>query len=128
MNWFTTLAILILPFSVSAQTLLECRPTEGKFEVRELVVGNIVLNSDEVILFQQIPVFETVSFDAKKVETETTRTGTWNTYTYTRVMEEIITLQIEGSGKVRRAYLTRENDPMSDEFFLDIIRLKCFER
>lgn len=128
MNWLTTLAVFILPLSVSANTLLECKPTEGKFEVRELVVGNIVINSDEVILFQQIPVFETVTFDAKKVETESSRTGTWNTYTLEREMEEIITLQIEGSGKTRRAYLTRENVPMSDEFFLDIIRLKCFER
>ncbi len=127
MNVFTLLLMLMLPMAVSANTLLECKPAEGKFEVRDIVVGNVVINSDEVILFQQVPVFETVTFDAKKVETESTRTGTWNTYTLEREFEEIITLQIEGSGKTRRAYLTRENVPFSEEYFLDIIRLKCTE-
>ncbi|MBA2403460.1 MAG: hypothetical protein H0V66_01705, partial [Bdellovibrionales bacterium] len=77
MNLFTLLALLILPLSVSAQTLLECHPRDGKFEVKEIVVGNVVINSDQVILFQQIPIFETVSFDPIKAVTETTRTGTW---------------------------------------------------
>lgn len=128
MNFLTLLSLLILPLSVSAQSLLECHPRDGKFETREIVVGNVVINSDEVILFQQVPVFESVSFDVKKAVTETSRTGSWTTYTQEREMDdEIITLQIEDAGKTRRAYLTRESTMRAEEPFFSIIPLKCIE-
>lgn len=125
MNLFTAFMLFVLPLSVSAQTLLECHPREGKFDTQQIVVGNVVIKSDEVILFQQTPVFEIVSFDVKKAETETSRTGSWTTYTYEREMDEIITLQIEDAGSARRAYLTRENAPFNSEYFHSIIPLKC---
>lgn len=128
MNLCTFFILLILPLSVSANSILECHPREGKYDHSEQVVGNIVIKSDEVILFQLAPVFETVSFDLKNAVTETTRTGTWTTYTEAREMEqEIITFQVEDAGKKRRAYLTRESSSDSDEDYLSIIPLACIE-
>ena len=128
MNLCTFFILLILPLSVSANSILECHPREGKYDHSEQVVGNIVIKSDEVILFQLAPVFETVSFDLKNAVTETTRTGTWTTYTEAREMEqEIITFQVEDAGKKRRAYLTRESSSDSDEDYLSIIPLACLE-
>lgn len=129
MNIFTAFMLFALPLSVSAQTLLECHPREGKFDVREVVVGNVVIKADEVILFQQTPVFEIVTFDMKKAVTETSRTGSFTTYTFERSMDELITLQIEDSGQTRRAYLTRENASDNyDEFFHSLIALKCLTK
>lgn len=128
MSLFTFFALLILPLSVSAQTLLECHPREGKFETQEIIVGNVVINTDQVILFQQIPIFESVTFDVKKAVTETSRTGSWTTYTEEREMDqEIITLQLEDSGKTRRGYLTRESTMAAEEPFFSLIPLKCLE-
>ena len=128
MNLCTFFILLILPLRVSANSILECHPREGKYDHSEQVVGNIVIKSDEVILFQLAPVFETVSFDLKNAVTETTRTGTWTTYTEAREMEqEIITFQVEDAGKKRRAYLTRESSSDSDEDYLSIIPLACIE-
>jgi hypothetical protein len=128
MNFFTYLALLILPLSVSAQTLLECHPREGKFDVQEIVVGNVVIDTDQVTLFQQTPVFESVTFDVKKAVRETSRTGSWTTYSEEREMDqEIITLQLEDSGKTRRGYLTRESTISAEEPFFSLIPLKCLE-
>lgn len=127
MNWFLSFVMFALPISASASTLLECHPRDGKFGVRDIVVGNVVLNGDEVILFQQEPVMETITFDAKKAVQETSRTGSWTTYTYEKDLDEVvITLQLEDSGDKRRAYLTKENSPMADEPFFQIIPLMCF--
>lgn len=129
MNLVTTFALLALPLSVSATTLLECHPRDGKFDVKELVVGDLVINSDQVILFQQIPVFENVTFDPAKAVKESSRTGSWTTYSLRRELEqEEITLQIEDTGATRRAYLTRENTPNADEPFFSLIAMKCFTR
>lgn len=126
MNLLTALMLMTLPLSVSAQTLLECYPRDGKSAVQEIVVGNVVINSDEAILFQQAPVFEIVSFDAKQAMTETSRTGSWTTYSFERAKDELITLQIEDAGATRRAYLTRENASDNDEeYFYSFLALKC---
>ena len=128
MNFFTYLALLILPLSVSAQTLLECHLADGKFDVQEIVVGNVVIDNDQVILFQQTPVFESVTFDVKSAVRETSRTGSWMTYIEERAMDqEIITLQIEDTGKARRGYLTRESTMLAEEPFFSLIPLKCLE-
>jgi hypothetical protein len=128
MKFFALLMILTLPISVSANTILECFPRDGKFDVRDVVIGNIVINSKRVILFQEVPVFESVRFDVSKAVQESSRTGSWTTYTDNREMnEEIVTLQIEDSGKTRRGYLTRESSFLSDEPFFSVIALKCIE-
>ncbi len=121
--------LMLSAVSASATTLLECFPRDGKFDFKQIVVANIVIQPREVIMFQQVPVFESVSFNPKTAKTESTRTGTWVTYESVRERnEEIITLQMEDLGKVRRAYLTRESTPFSQDPFLNIIALKCFEQ
>lgn len=128
MNLIKFFMLMLLPLTVSAQTLLECHPRDGKFEVQDLVVGNVVIGEQEVILFQLIPVFENITFDAKTAVKENTRTGSWSTYVKEQFQEEVITLQLEDAGKIRRGYLTRESVPFSDDPFFDIIPLKCFEQ
>lgn len=121
--------LMLSAFSASATTLLECYPRDGKYDIQQIVVANIVIQPREVIMFQQVPVFENVSFNPKTAKTESTRTGTWVTYELVRELdEEIITLQIEDAGKVRRAYLSRESTPFAQDPFFNMIPLKCFEQ
>lgn len=120
---------MVSALTASATTLLECYPRDGKNDIQQIVVANIVIQPREVIMFQQVPVFESVSFNPKTAKTESTRAGTWVTYELVREREEeIITLQMEDTGIVRRAYLTRESTPFSQDPFMNIIPLKCFEQ
>ncbi len=106
MNFMTTLALLTLPMSVSATTLLECQPREGKFEVQQQVIGHILIQSKTVTLFQELPVFETVNFKTSTAIQGTTRTGSWMTYEMERELDnQIITLQIEDGENNRPAVL-----------------------
>jgi hypothetical protein len=119
---FTTL-------SASATTLLDCYPRKGKFEIQEIQVGSLLIQPHEVIWFQQLPVFENLSFNPKTAKTEPSRTGNWVTYELVRELEEeIVTLQVEDTGKMRRAYLTRESTPFAQDPFFDVLMLKCIER
>jgi len=126
MKAFLTLAILI-SFGAHAQTLLECKPRDGKFEVRNTVVADLVILKDQVLMTQYLPVFRNVTFDVAKAETTSTRTGAWTTYRTEIPMEEVITLKIEGSGKVRRSYLEMESALDAPEHFLEMLAMKCFE-
>lgn len=128
MKWLRALILLTLPLTVSANTLLECHHRDSKFGFNEVIIGNVAITSDELILFQLIPYFETVSFDLKNAVQETGRTGSWTTYTEEREFDQIITLQLEDSGSVRRGYLTRESVPFADDYFYEIIPLKCLKR
>lgn len=127
MKTFLSLAFFALSLEANAQTLLECKPRDGKFEVRQTIIGNVVVNADEVIFFQLLPVFRTVSFDAKKAVRETSRSGSWTTYETEITNEEVITLQIEDSGKVRRSYLEMRSVDFAEEYFYEALPLKCSE-
>jgi hypothetical protein len=121
--------LLLSAASASATSLLECYPRSGKFDIQQIVVAYIVIQPREVTMFQQVPVFESVSFNPKTAKTELTRTGNWVSYELVRELDqEIITLQMEEVGKVRRAYLKRESTPFSQNPYFDFIALKCFEQ
>lgn len=123
MNLFTAFMLYVLPLSVSAATLLECKPMEGDFQTREIVLANIVVNSDKVMLFQQAPVFESVTFEVKKAVKE----DGYTTFTKEILMEEVITLDLQDEGQVRTAILTRESDSFAPEYFFERIMMKCRE-
>lgn len=125
MNLFTFFALLILPLSVSATSILECHAREGKFDHEESIFGRVVITPAAVVLFKFRPVSETIVFDIRRASTETTRTGTWTTYDIEKG-EELITLQVEEAPTSRRAYLTRELADNAQAPNISVMALKCF--
>lgn len=103
-----SLIIASLSTTLLADTYLECHERAGKSGVKEEIVMNIVMKKSEVVVYLHRFEPRTISFDTKGVLENSTRTGTWLTFD-----NDLSTLQIEASGKIRRAYLERA--------------LKCFE-
>ena len=116
---------LLFSFGVNAQTVLECKPRDGKFEVSQTVIADLVILKDQVLMTQYLPVFRNVTFDVAKAESTSTRTGAWTTYRTEIPMEEVITLKIEGSGKVRRSYLEMESALDAPEHFLEMLPMNA---
>lgn len=108
MKIFLALIIASLSSNLMADTYLECHERAGKNGVKEEIVMNIVMKKSEVTVYLHRFEPRTVSFDTKRVLENSTRTGAWLTYD-----NDLSTLQIEASGRTRRAYFERA--------------LKCFE-
>lgn len=125
MNLFTFFALLILPLSVSATSILACHTRQGKFAHEDETSGKVVITPAAVVLFKFKPVSETFVFDIRRASTETSRTGTWTTYDLEKG-DELITLQVEEADTSRRAYLTREHANNSQAPNISVVALKCF--
>lgn len=125
MNLFTFFALLILPLSVSAKSILECHTRQGKFAHEEETFGKVVITPAAVVLFKFKPVSETIVFDIRRASTETTRTGTWTTFDTVKG-EELITLQVEEAETSRRVYLTRSHADSAQASKITVDALKCF--
>jgi hypothetical protein len=121
MNPIIIFVLMLLPLSVSAQTILECRVLDWYNQPRELV-GSLVLLEDEAILFQQYPYFRSISFDMKKA------TSDEKTITLVeKKIEEIISLQLETKGRIRKGTLIMRSPEFHHEYFHERLNLRCFE-